>query len=141
MARPLRRYWRRLAIIRRGKSRWLCRFLPAVPPTISPAASLIGFAPVIGFPIVIENKAGAGGIIGAKAVIAAPPDGYTLLVSAIASVLVPPYLSTPPAFDARKDLTPITASVRFLPFSWSSLRLASRPSESFSPMREPIRAS
>ena len=65
-------------------------------------------APVIGHPIVIENKAGAGGIIGAKAVIAAPPDGYTLLVSAIASVLVPPHLSTPPAFDALKDLTPVT---------------------------------
>ena len=65
-------------------------------------------APVIGHPIVIENKAGAGGIIGAKAVIAAPPDGYTLLVSAIASVLVPPHLSTPPAFDALQDLTPVT---------------------------------
>jgi tripartite-type tricarboxylate transporter receptor subunit TctC len=64
--------------------------------------------PVFGHPIVIENKAGAGGIIGAKSVIAARPDGYTLLVSAIASVLVPPHLSTPPAFDARKDLTPIT---------------------------------
>jgi tripartite-type tricarboxylate transporter receptor subunit TctC len=63
---------------------------------------------VIGHPIVIENKAGAGGIIGAKAVITARPDGYTLLVSAIASVLVPPHLSTPPAFDALKDLTPVT---------------------------------
>ena len=64
--------------------------------------------PVFGYPIVIENKAGAGEIIGTKSVIAARPDGYTLLVSAIASVLVPPHLSTPPAFDARKDLTPIT---------------------------------
>src|SRR4051794_33301332 len=65
-------------------------------------------APVIGHPIVIENKAGSGGIIGAKAVITAPPDGYMLLVSAIASVLVPPHLITPPAFDALKDLTPVT---------------------------------
>ncbi len=65
-------------------------------------------APVVGHPIVMENKAGAGGIIGAKAVIAAPPDGYTLLVSAVASVLVPPHLSTPPAFDAIKELTPVT---------------------------------
>jgi tripartite-type tricarboxylate transporter receptor subunit TctC len=43
-----------------------------------------------------------------KAVIAAPPDGYTLLVSAVASVLVPPHLSAPPAFEALNDLTPIT---------------------------------
>jgi tripartite-type tricarboxylate transporter receptor subunit TctC len=64
--------------------------------------------PVIGHPIVIENKPGAGGIIGTKSVIAAPPDGYTVLVSAVASVLVPPHLTTPPAFDARKDLTPVT---------------------------------
>lgn len=64
--------------------------------------------PVVGQPVVIENKAGAGGIIGAKAVIAAQPDGHTLLVSAVASVLVPPHLSTPPAFDAQKDLTAIT---------------------------------
>ena len=63
---------------------------------------------VVGQPIVIENKAGAGGIIGSKAVIAAPPDGYTLLVSAVASVLVPPHLSAPPAFEALNDLTPIT---------------------------------
>ena len=62
----------------------------------------------VGHPIVIENKAGAGGVIGAKAVINAPPDGYTLLVSAVASVLVPPNLSTPPAFDPLKDLTAIT---------------------------------
>ena len=41
----------------------------------------------------IENKAGAGGIIGAKAVINAPPDGHTLLVSSVASVLVPPNLT------------------------------------------------
>ena len=65
-------------------------------------------APVTGQPMVVENKAGAGGIIGAKAVINAAPDGYTVLVSAVASVLVPPNLSTPPAFDALRDLTPVT---------------------------------
>jgi tripartite-type tricarboxylate transporter receptor subunit TctC len=65
-------------------------------------------APTLRHPVIVENKAGAGGIIGTKAVITAPADGHTLLVSAIASVLVPPYLSTPPAFDALKDLTPIT---------------------------------
>jgi tripartite-type tricarboxylate transporter receptor subunit TctC len=65
-------------------------------------------APLIGHPIVIENKAGASGIVGAKAVINASPDGYTLLVSAVASVIIPPSLTDPPAFDPLKDLTPIT---------------------------------
>jgi tripartite-type tricarboxylate transporter receptor subunit TctC len=65
-------------------------------------------APLIGHPIVIENKAGASGIVGAKAVINAAPDGYTLLVSAVASVIIPPSLTDPPAFDPLKDLTPIT---------------------------------
>jgi tripartite-type tricarboxylate transporter receptor subunit TctC len=64
--------------------------------------------PLIGYPIVIENKAGASGIVGAKAVINASPDGYTLLVSSVASVIIPPSLTDPPAFDPLKDLTPIT---------------------------------
>jgi tripartite-type tricarboxylate transporter receptor subunit TctC len=62
----------------------------------------------VGQPMVIENKAGASGIIGAKAVINAPPDGYTLLVSAVASSLIPPSLTDPPAFEPLKDLTPLT---------------------------------
>jgi tripartite-type tricarboxylate transporter receptor subunit TctC len=65
-------------------------------------------APGLGHPIVMENKAGASGIIGAKLVINAPPDGHTLLVSSVASVIIPPSLTDPPAFDPLKDLTPIT---------------------------------
>jgi tripartite-type tricarboxylate transporter receptor subunit TctC len=65
-------------------------------------------ASVIGHPVIFENKAGASGMIGAKAVINAAPDGYTLLVSAITSVIIPPSLTSPPAFDPLKDLVPIT---------------------------------
>jgi tripartite-type tricarboxylate transporter receptor subunit TctC len=65
-------------------------------------------SPAVGQPIVIENKAGASGIVGAKAVIKAAPDGYTLLVSSIASVTIPPSLTDPPAFDPLEDLTPVT---------------------------------
>jgi tripartite-type tricarboxylate transporter receptor subunit TctC len=64
--------------------------------------------PVIGHPVVVENKAGASGIIGAKAVINAAPDGYMVLVSSVASVIIPPSLTEPPAFDPLKDLTPVT---------------------------------
>jgi tripartite-type tricarboxylate transporter receptor subunit TctC len=64
--------------------------------------------PAIGQPIVIENKAGASGIIGAKTVINAAPDGHTLLVSSVTSVLIPPNMTIPVAFDALKDLSPVT---------------------------------
>jgi len=57
---------------------------------------------------VIENKPGASGVLGAKQVIAAAPDGYTLLVTSVASANIPPHFSTPPAFDVMKDLKPIT---------------------------------
>lgn len=56
---------------------------------------------------IMEYRAGAGGIIGAKAVIAAAPDGYMLLASSVASVIVPPNLTTPPAYDPMKDLVPV----------------------------------
>lgn len=62
----------------------------------------------LGQAIVFENIAGAGGIVGTKTVIKAAPDGHTLVVSSIASTIIPPSMTTPPAFDVFKDLTPIT---------------------------------
>ena len=44
-------------------------------------------------PFVVENKAGAGGIVGAMAVIQAAPDGYTLLFSANGPILFAPELA------------------------------------------------
>ena len=63
---------------------------------------------LLGQQVIVENATGAGGIVGVNRVANAAPDGYMVLVSAVASVLVPPNLSTPPAFDALKDLTPVT---------------------------------
>jgi len=67
-----------------------------------------GLSALTGQPVVFENKAGASGIIGAKAVINAAPDGYTLLVSAVTTVVIPPSLTTPAAFDPLKDLVAVT---------------------------------
>lgn len=57
--------------------------------------------------IVVENRPGAAGAIGAAAVAKAPPDGYTLFLESIAAFAVNPnfYKSLP--YDARKDYTPI----------------------------------
>jgi tripartite-type tricarboxylate transporter receptor subunit TctC len=55
---------------------------------------------------VVENRAGAAGIIGTKAVIAAPADGYTLLYTPSSLALAVAVNKVPP-YDVAKDLTPI----------------------------------
>jgi tripartite-type tricarboxylate transporter receptor subunit TctC len=62
----------------------------------------------IGQPIVVENRAGASGTIGARAVATAEPDGYTILASSSALVISP---STVPnvSYDPVKDFEPVAA--------------------------------
>ncbi|MCO6418119.1 tripartite tricarboxylate transporter substrate binding protein [Siccirubricoccus sp. KC 17139] len=57
-------------------------------------------------PVVAENRAGAGGSIGAEQVARAAPDGHTLLANASAHVILPHMLRLP--FDAVADFAPIT---------------------------------
>jgi tripartite-type tricarboxylate transporter receptor subunit TctC len=57
--------------------------------------------------VVIENRAGAGGVIGADVVAKAAPDGYTLLLGTIASHAINPALQPKMPYDAAKDFAPI----------------------------------
>ena len=57
-------------------------------------------------PVIIENRGGAGGLIGSEAVIAAPADGYTLL-AATTSYTALPALTAKMPFDTQKDFAPI----------------------------------
>lgn len=57
-------------------------------------------------PVVVENKAGAGGMIGSQMVSKAPPDGYTLVISGIGSHVIAP-VDSPGSFDPMKDFTHI----------------------------------
>lgn len=87
--------------------------LPAGGPTDAVARSVAdALSKSLGKPIVVENKPGADGAIGAKAAMAAPADGYTLLFG-IGSLVAIPYLQNPPPYDAQKDLNPVSAIGRF----------------------------
>jgi tripartite-type tricarboxylate transporter receptor subunit TctC len=58
-------------------------------------------------PIVVENRTGAGGNIGAQAVAQAAPDGHTLLVAAAGMMTVSPHLYRDLPFDLVRDLAPV----------------------------------
>jgi len=58
--------------------------------------------------VVVENKPGAGGNIGADFVAKSPPDGYTILLGALSTHAVNPSLYKTMPYDAAKDFAPIT---------------------------------
>jgi tripartite-type tricarboxylate transporter receptor subunit TctC len=61
-----------------------------------------------GQPVVVENKPGAGGNIGADLVAKSAPDGYTILLGALSTHAVNPSLYKSMPYDAAKDFVPIT---------------------------------
>jgi len=64
-----------------------------------------------GQPVVVENRAGAGGLIGTAAVATAAPDGYTLLLVSSTFTINPAIKKTMP-FDTIKDFTPVAFIAR-----------------------------
>ena len=62
--------------------------------------------------VVIDNKPGAGGNLGADLVAKAPPDGYTIGIAAVATHAINPWLFSKMPYDAAKDFTPITQILR-----------------------------
>ena len=60
-----------------------------------------------GQPFVVDNRAGAGGVVGSDLVAKSTPDGYTLVVSGVASHGIAPALSAKFPFDAVRDFTHI----------------------------------
>jgi tripartite-type tricarboxylate transporter receptor subunit TctC len=64
----------------------------------------------IGQPVIVDNKPGAGGMLGADHVLKQPADGYTLLLAAASYTVNPSVYKQP--FDAIKDMTPIAQLAR-----------------------------
>ena len=62
---------------------------------------------ILGQPVIIENTAGAGGIVGVKRVIAAAPDGYTLLLGTVGTHAYNQTIYKKRRYDAVNDFTPV----------------------------------
>jgi len=67
-----------------------------------------GLSKTIGQPVVVENRGGAGGTIGARALADAAPDGYTLMVGTSSTHGTNSAVYKNLAYDAVRDFTPIT---------------------------------
>ncbi len=63
--------------------------------------------PRLGQPVVVENRAGAGGSVGSDAVAKSAPDGYTMLVGTSSTMAILPYLYRKPPYDPNKDFAPV----------------------------------
>jgi len=68
-------------------------------------------APLLGQPIILENRGGAGGVTGIAAVAKAEPDGYTIGLSSAGPLAITPALSETMPYDVHKDLKLLTQVV------------------------------
>ena len=70
-------------------------------------------APLLGGPVVVENRPGAGTLVGTEAAAKAPADGYTLLMGALSNLALNPGLYAKLPYDPLKDFAPIGLAVSY----------------------------
>ena len=104
--------------------------LPAWSQSSAPIRILVGFPPgggtdaiaraladklkdPLGVPVVVENRAGAGGQIAAQALKAAPADGHTFFLSHDHSISILPLVTKNPGFDPATDFVPVAGFATF----------------------------
>ena len=61
----------------------------------------------LGTSVIVENRPGAGGMIGAMAVATAPADGYTVLLGNTTEMVVSPYLAKAASYETQRDFKPV----------------------------------
>jgi tripartite-type tricarboxylate transporter receptor subunit TctC len=69
----------------------------------------------LGQSVVVENRPGAGGLIGAEAALKLPADGYTLAFGTISTLAVQPVVQKQPSYEPLKDFAPVT-QIATLPY-------------------------
>ena len=92
--------------------RLVINFAPGSSPDVLGRAVATPLSQALGVPVVVENRSGAGGIVGAEVVAKAPGDGYTLLMASGSTMVVVPTLNSKMPYDHNKALVPVAATAR-----------------------------
>lgn len=92
--------------------RMIINFAPGSSPDVLGRAVATPLSQALGVPVVVENRTGAGGIVGAEAAAKAPGDGYTLLMASGSTMVIVPSLTPKLPYDPNKDLLPVAATAR-----------------------------
>ena len=81
-------------------------------PDVIARAVAAPLAAALGQQVVVDNRSGAGGIIGNDLAAKAPADGYTFLLSSGSGMAIVPLITAKMPYDAAKDLVPVAAGAR-----------------------------
>ena len=92
--------------------RLVVTFAPGSSPDIVARTIATPLAQVLGQPVVIENRAGAGGTVGVDLVAKSPPDGYTLMVTAGSTMTIVPHVMGKLPYNPERDVIPVAAGAR-----------------------------
>src|SRR3954452_14499328 len=93
--------------------RLLIPFPPAGITDLSGRIVAEGLRAKLGQPVVVENKPGANGVIGLRELLKADPDGYTLMVGNLGSLVINYAIDTKASFDPMTDVVPIAATSEY----------------------------
>lgn len=96
--------------------RVIVNFPPGSSPDVLARAVSLPLQQALGQPVVVENRSGASGMIGAEVVARAPADGHTLLMTAGSTITTNPFIYAKIPYDTARDLVPVAAAARIVLF-------------------------
>jgi tripartite-type tricarboxylate transporter receptor subunit TctC len=93
--------------------RLLIPFPPAGITDLSGRLVAEGLRAKLGQPVIVENKPGANGVLGLRELLKSDPDGYTLMVGNLGSLVINYAIDPNPTFDPMKDVVPIAGTCEY----------------------------